>query len=141
MQDETLLAWRRAKDEAFARVGESPLLEEAVASFSGLRYFEPDPALPEGVYTAAELAARLPERCRVVGEGVAVCAEVIAAARGADALLVPPPAGDARAAAVGAIGAQLLARGAAWDAASIVPRYVRRAEAEVKRTGRRFEGL
>ncbi len=45
LQDERLLAWRRAKDEAFARVGESPLAEEAVASFSGLRYFDPDPAL------------------------------------------------------------------------------------------------
>jgi tRNA threonylcarbamoyladenosine biosynthesis protein TsaB len=101
---------------------------------------EPDPALPEGVYTAAELAAKLPQRCRVVGEGVAVCAEAVRAARGSGAALVPPPAGDPRAAEVGILAARLLTRGAATDAESLVPRYVRRAEAEVKRTGERFEG-
>jgi tRNA threonylcarbamoyladenosine biosynthesis protein TsaB len=102
---------------------------------------EPDPDLPEGVYTAGGLAARLPEHCRMVGEGVAVCAEAVLSVRGDGSLLVPPPAGDPRASEVGALGVRLLARGASWDAESLVPRYVRRAEAEVKRTGERFEGV
>jgi tRNA threonylcarbamoyladenosine biosynthesis protein TsaB len=112
--------------------------EVYAAAFAGGAH-EPDPALPEGVYSAAELAARLPERCRVVGEGVAVCAEAVRSARGDRALLVPPLAGQARAAEVGVLGARLLARGVFAPAASLVPRYVRRAEAEVKRTGERFE--
>jgi hypothetical protein len=40
---------------------------------------------------------------------------------------------------VGALGQQLLARGGGVAAAALAPRYLRRAEAEVQRTGRRFE--
>ena len=36
---------RRMKDEFFARGGDSPLTDEQRASFDGLRYFDPDPAL------------------------------------------------------------------------------------------------
>jgi len=36
---------RGMKDEFFARAGDSPLTDEQRASFTGLRYFEPDPAL------------------------------------------------------------------------------------------------
>jgi hypothetical protein len=44
-----------------------------------------------------------------------------------------------RAADVAFLGRRLLARGAGIDAALLVPRYVRRAEAEVRRSGQRFE--
>ena len=43
--DEALLAWRREKDAAFAVVGQSPFEPEAVATFEGLSYFEPNSAL------------------------------------------------------------------------------------------------
>ena len=43
------------------------------------------------------------------------------------------------AAAVGEIGARILARGQGRAAADVVPRYLRRAEAEARRTGQRLE--
>jgi hypothetical protein len=52
---------------------------------------------------------------------------------------VPPPLGAPQAVAVGRLGLRLLERGAGVSAADIAPVYVRRAEAEVKRTGARFE--
>ena len=49
-----------------------------------------------------------------------------------------PRAGCARE-PVAELGARLLAQGAGIPAAELVPRYLRRAEAEVRRTGERFE--
>jgi tRNA threonylcarbamoyladenosine biosynthesis protein TsaB len=100
-----------------------------------------EPAAPrlEGVFGAAELAAQLRSPCRLVGEGVAVCGEALRRALGPGVVLVPPPRGEPRAAEVGALGAALLAQGAAVDPAELVPRYQRRAQAEVLRTGQPFE--
>jgi len=92
--------------------------------------------LPEGVYGAAALAAALPLPCRVVGEGAAIAADALRA-RGAGVSLHPECA--PRAEAVGRFGQLLLARGEGEDPASLVPRYLRRAEAEVRRTGVRVE--
>jgi tRNA threonylcarbamoyladenosine biosynthesis protein TsaB len=101
---------------------------------------EPEPAgLPEGVYGVEELARSLPRRCRLVGDGVAVCGEALRAALGAGVLLHPPPHGRPRARDVGWLGARRLARGQAVVAADLVPRYLRRAAAEAKRTGQRLE--
>lgn len=95
--------------------------------------------LPEGLYSADELAARLPARCVLVGDGVAVCGERIRSALGTGVRLLPPPRGRARARDVGVLGHRLLERGEGVDPAELVPRYVRRAEAEVRRTGERTE--
>lgn len=99
--------------------------------------------LPEGVHPAAGLTERVPPGCRIVGEGVAVCrgvgAEERSPAREGAPRWIPPPEGRARAARVAALGARGLAVGRVLDPADLVPRYVRRAEAEVKRTGERFE--
>ena len=95
--------------------------------------------LPEGLYGAEELVARLPARCVLVGDGVAVCGERIRAALGAGVRLLPPPRGRARARDVGLLGHRLLERGQGVEAADLVPRYLRRAEAEVRRTGERTE--
>jgi tRNA threonylcarbamoyladenosine biosynthesis protein TsaB len=92
--------------------------------------------LPEGVYRAAALADALPPACRVVGEGAAIAADALRA-RGAGVSLHPECA--PRADAVGRIGQALLARGEGVDPASLVPRYLRRAEAEARRTGLRVE--
>ncbi len=64
-----------------------------------------------------ELAERVPEGALIVGAGADV------------GLPAPGP----RARDVGALGARLLSAGAAQDAAVLVPRYVRRAEAEARR--------
>ncbi|HXK26563.1 MAG TPA: tRNA (adenosine(37)-N6)-threonylcarbamoyltransferase complex dimerization subunit type 1 TsaB [Myxococcota bacterium] len=92
--------------------------------------------LPEGVYRAAALADALPLPCRVVGEGAAIAAGALRA-RGAGVLLHPECAPHAE--AVGRLAQRMLARGEGVDPASLVPRYVRRAEAEVRRTGERVE--
>jgi tRNA threonylcarbamoyladenosine biosynthesis protein TsaB len=96
----------------------------------------PRPILEEGVYTPAELVARLPARCVLVGEGVALCGAEIRAGLGAGVLAIPS---DPAARHVGVLGARLLARGEGVPVGEAVPRYLRRAEAEVRRTGQRFE--
>ncbi len=99
------------------------------------------PRLAESVYTPEALAARLPEGCTLVaGEGAAGAAEAVCAVRRDVVGCVPPVLAGARAAWVGRLGARLLAAGAGVDAAALVPRYLRRAEAEARRTGRPVEG-
>jgi tRNA threonylcarbamoyladenosine biosynthesis protein TsaB len=95
--------------------------------------------LPEGVYTPDGLAERLPAACVLVGEGALLCGERLREQLGSGVRIIAPPAGDPHARHVGALGARCLARGEGVDPAALVPRYLRRAEAEVKRTGKRFE--
>ena len=95
--------------------------------------------LPEGVYTPEALCAKIRPPCVLVGEGAALCGEAIAAALGEGVALLPPPEGNASARHVGALGVEQLARGSWVLAAQLAPHYLRRAEAEVKRTGERFE--
>jgi tRNA threonylcarbamoyladenosine biosynthesis protein TsaB len=100
---------------------------------------EPDPSVPEDVYTPEALLARLPERALLVGEGARVLAEAASAAGLAPHPVAPAPAGVPSAGQVGLLGARLLARGKGIDVADLVPFYGRRAQAEVLRTGLAFE--
>jgi tRNA threonylcarbamoyladenosine biosynthesis protein TsaB len=95
--------------------------------------------LPEGVYTPEALCEQLRPPCVLVGEGAALCGDAIADALGEGVAVLPPPEGNARARHVGALGVEQLARGSWVHAAQLAPHYLRRAEAEVKRTGERFE--
>lgn len=96
--------------------------------------------LHEGVHAPAELAALLPPDCVVLaGEDAGPTATEVLARLGAAARLVEGPAAVARAWNVGRLGARLLARGAALPAEELVPRYLRRAEAEARRTGEPLE--
>jgi tRNA threonylcarbamoyladenosine biosynthesis protein TsaB len=98
------------------------------------------PLMPEAVVTAEELAAALPRACTlVVGEGAAGVASAAAGRTEGGLTLLPRELGHARAFPVGLLGTRLLARGKGRAAGDLVPRYVRRAEAEVRRTGERFE--
>jgi len=92
--------------------------------------------LSERVLPVSELAERLPAGCRLVGEGLSVCGDAIA-----DAAVTPlaPPYPDTTARHVAALGARCFDTEALSSAGPLTPRYVRRAEAEVKRTGERFE--
>jgi tRNA threonylcarbamoyladenosine biosynthesis protein TsaB len=95
--------------------------------------------LPDHVLTPDQLAAKLPHGARVVvGEGAQAGAERIAALRSDLELLALPHLG-ASAASVARLGLRLLASGAGRDAAELVPAYLRRAEAEARRTGAAFE--
>ena len=99
----------------------------------------PRTLLAAGVYTPEDLARRLPPACVLVGEGIAVCGEWLRERLDPDLRLHPPPEGDASARHVGALGAAILSRGEGIAAADLLPDYLRRAEAEVQRTGERFE--
>ena len=96
------------------------------------------PWLPEAVIPIAALASRLPTGCRLVGEGVALCTEAL---HGTDMVLLPPPYPETTARHIAALAARAWPRGEAVAAGDLAPRYLRRAEAEVKRTGQRFEPL
>jgi tRNA threonylcarbamoyladenosine biosynthesis protein TsaB len=111
--------------------------EVYAAAYAGASDWEV--VLPEGVYSPEALCARIRPPCVLVGEGAALCGEAIAAALGEGVALLRPPEGNACARHVGALGIEQLARGSWVRAAQLAPHYLRRAEAEVKRTGERFE--
>ena len=73
------------------------------------------------------------------GEGAALCAEALRGAAPASRIRAAARPETPAAPASAALGAARLARGEARRPRRLVPRYVRRAEAEVKRTGERFE--
>ena len=98
---------------------------------------------PEGgdrVYTPEELAAVLPRPCTLLaGEGAGDAAAAVAEKLGPEVRVLPEARGRARAARIARIGARLLERRGGVPAERLAPRYVRRAEAEVRRLGSRFE--
>jgi len=93
---------------------------------------DPEPTIAEGVHRLEDFVARLPERCLWVGDAVGGWP-----GKGGPGVR-PGPAGPC-AGAVGVLGARLLAAGGGLPAADLVPRYLRRAEAEARRTGRPLE--
>jgi tRNA threonylcarbamoyladenosine biosynthesis protein TsaB len=101
--------------------------------------WEDSPLLDEGVYTVAELCERLPRPCALVGDGAVVHADALRSQLGRAARLLPEERGFARASHVGRLAVRRLARGLGLAAEEVIPRYLRRAEAEVNRTGLRFE--
>jgi tRNA threonylcarbamoyladenosine biosynthesis protein TsaB len=122
-----------------ARRGEAYAAGYALAAGGTGERDELEELLAEGVYTPAELAERIPGRCRLVGEGAALFGPEICALRGPGVENLAERWGQTRASAVGRLAVRALARGEGVDATDLAPRYVRRAEAEVKRTDRRFE--
>jgi tRNA threonylcarbamoyladenosine biosynthesis protein TsaB len=97
---------------------------------------DPEPTLlPDSVLTPEELAACLPpETTLVVGEDAEPAAARLLALR-PDLRRIAAGAGAARASRVGQLGRALLVAGRVVPAADLVPRYVRRAEAEARRLG------
>ena len=97
-----------------------------------------EPLVVEGLFTPEGLARVAPRPCTLVGcVGEEAVLEAVGAALGGDALRVEatPP----RALHVGRLGLALLARGETVAASELVPRYLRRAEAEARRLGERLE--
>jgi tRNA threonylcarbamoyladenosine biosynthesis protein TsaB len=95
--------------------------------------------LPDSVFTPEELAAALPpETTLVVGEGAEPAAARLLLLQ-PDLRSIHPAECAARASRVGRLGRVVLAAGRAVPAAELVPRYVRRAEAEARRTGEALE--
>ena len=100
---------------------------------------EMEPALEEGVYTPEQLLQGLPAGALLAGEGVAVLGVSPSQLAAAGVRVEPGPCSVPDAAAVGILGLRELARGRSLRAERLVPRYLRRAEAEVVRTAKRFE--
>jgi tRNA threonylcarbamoyladenosine biosynthesis protein TsaB len=100
---------------------------------------EPACRLPDGLYRVADLAARLPASSLLVGDGASLHAEAWCAALGAGAHILPEACARPRASHVGRLGHELLARGGGIAAEELSPRYLRRAEAEARRTGERMD--
>jgi tRNA threonylcarbamoyladenosine biosynthesis protein TsaB len=97
------------------------------------------PSLPEGLYGVADLCARLPRRGTFVGDGATLHDEALRARLG-DAIRLAGAVHPApRARDVGDLAERLLAAGRGLDPARLALRYVRRAEAEARRTGERTE--
>jgi len=113
--------------------------EVYAAAFAGEREgWAPRPeVLGERVYTAEEIAERIPADSILVGDGVEVVGERLREILGPELRIAS--SSEPTALAVARLGAALLAEGRGVDAARLAPRYVRRAEAEVTRTSERFE--
>ncbi len=85
------------------------------------------PELPESVYTPEDLLKRLPSGAVLVGEAVRILGEGV----GRDL--------PVSAAALGRLGDAMWRAGCCARAEDLAPRYVRRAEAEARRTGQALE--
>jgi len=96
--------------------------------------------LAESVYRPEELARRLPEGATLVlGEGSGFVAEALAARQ--DLACLEGAEAEPRASAVARWAAEALARGETVAVEDLLPRYLRRAEAEARRTGEALEPL
>jgi tRNA threonylcarbamoyladenosine biosynthesis protein TsaB len=90
----------------------------------------------EGLYRPEILASQLPPDCAFVGDGAVLHGPALRAAGFVQAAEIV----YAKAApAVGRLGRRLFALGRAQRAADLAPRYLRRAEAEARRTGEALE--
>jgi tRNA threonylcarbamoyladenosine biosynthesis protein TsaB len=99
-----------------------------------------EPVIEDRVAEPKALAASLEGRVRLVGEGAALLgAEIARLAKRAEVEIDAGPALWPTAASVGALGTLALAAGAGQAAGRLVPRYLRRAQAEETRTAQRFE--
>jgi tRNA threonylcarbamoyl adenosine modification protein YeaZ len=95
--------------------------------------------LEESVFRVADLASRLPKGCTLVmGEGTEFARVELGHAR-PDLVLLPEASGQARAAPVAALGMAALGAGGPGPVSELLPRYLRRAEAEALRTGHSLE--
>lgn len=97
--------------------------------------------VPEGLYRLEELAGQLPASVCLLGDGALLHAAWLRERLGPGAIGAGPAHAAPRAAEVAALGRRRLAEGEGVDAASLVPRYLRRAEAEARRTGQRTEAV
>jgi len=94
---------------------------------------QPHACLPEGIYEAGALVERLPDDAVLVGEAAVLLGEALGSRPHRGLRLIPPPHGEPSARYVGALGAELFARGRVVAAEDLIPTYGRRAQAEVKR--------
>lgn len=98
----------------------------------------PQPTLIEGLYAPTTLVLDLPRAVFVAAPEPGACA-VFAAAGLVQAGVLEEKSAHPRAAIVGRLALPRLARGEGQTAAALTARYLRRAEAEARRTGQAVE--
>ena len=91
------------------------------------------PVLAAGVYSAEDLASRLPADCHVVGSGADLYADALDAVADAPGGRVLEPGRSPHARVVGVLGAHALERGEGVLANVLEPDYLRGADAELPR--------
>lgn len=96
------------------------------------------PLVPEGVYGIGALAELLPPDCLLVGQGALLHQRQLEASR-AGLRFASATHAAARARDVGCLAIRLLENGAGMDPGLLQPHYLRRAEAEARRTGQALE--
>jgi tRNA threonylcarbamoyladenosine biosynthesis protein TsaB len=96
------------------------------------------PLVPEGVYGIGVLADLLPPDCLLVGQGALLHQRQLEATRSGLRFASAAHAA-ARARDVGALGIRLIESHAGMDPGLLQPHYLRRAEAEARRTGQALE--
>ena len=96
----------------------------------------PEPRVAEGLHRIEALAARLPARCLLVGDAVEPNLPALRARLGSGVRPLPTGAQGPCAGHVGILGARALGAGLGSSAGELVPRYLRRAEAEARRRAR-----
>ncbi len=99
--------------------------------------WEPQPELPESVYPPDALLARLPEDAILTGERARLPAGIADAGQGNASPAWCETSVGAR--HVGRLAQMMLRAGIATSPDALVPRYVRRANAEARRTGQPLE--
>jgi tRNA threonylcarbamoyladenosine biosynthesis protein TsaB len=100
------------------------------------------PVWGPAVMTPAELMPRLVAHegpLRIIGDGVAILEPPLRGLLGGRADWISGPDGTPDAEWVGRLGFRMLTTGAGLAIAELAPWYLRRAEAEVRRTGHRLE--
>ncbi len=99
--------------------------------------------VPDGLFSPAQLAAVLPECCLLVGEGAAIFGPELQALAGAGVELPASLRPDALAPRAESVARLALVRLRAHHVTDpfLAPRYIRRAEAEAKRTNLEVEDI
>ena len=105
----------------------------------GLLETEAVEVLPSSVYSAEALVRALPQGGLLVGEGADVVSSSDVARESGRFLVESGPPTVPQAVAVGVLGSARIEAGQGVLADSLVPRYVRRAQAEAQRTSRALE--
>ena len=112
---------------------------EVYAGAYELTQAEPSCVLPDGLYGVKDLAVRLHPACLLVGDGAPLLADAAWTVRGEKPRILPQALVRPPASHVGRLGHALLAKGRGLRAEELAPRYLRRAEAEARRTGERLD--
>jgi tRNA threonylcarbamoyladenosine biosynthesis protein TsaB len=101
----------------------------------------PAPVSGEQVATPKAVVAAIDEPCIFVGSGASVYRHLIGETAGRQAVFVPAERNAIRAATIAMLGARRLVGGHADDVERLVPTYLRKSDAEIKRADAKVNSI